>query len=109
MARGILSFIDLCTTSSKVPLRQVSSAVRQTSPSPCTAWPSPAEKFAPGTDTGRNTEVPATYSLQSTLPPNSRGSFDRRDAAVLRPRRGGKDAEEGRKRDRGAPGELRRH
>ena len=59
-----------------MPLRQVSSAVRQTSPSPCTAWPSPAEKFAPGTNTGRYSEVPTTNSLLSMLPPNSRGSTD---------------------------------
>ena len=31
----------------------VSIAVMQTSPSPCAAWPSPHEKSAPSTQTGR--------------------------------------------------------
>ena len=94
MARGILSRISLCSTSSNVPFRQVSSAVRHTSPSPCTAWPSPQEKLAPGTNTGRNTDVPATYSLQSTLPPNSRGSteemrpYSGRGAVARMPKKG---------------------
>ena len=58
-----------------MPVRQVSSALMQTSPSPCTPWPSPAEKFAPGTKTGRNSVAPAPSSLLSRLPPCARGSL----------------------------------
>ena len=60
----------------KVPVRHISSAVTQTSPSPCTPWPSPTEKFAPGTHTGRYSVLPAVISLLSRLPPWMRGSFD---------------------------------
>ena len=45
----------------------------ETSPSPCRAWQSPAEKSAPSTGIGRNSVVPATSSLQSMFPPEIRG------------------------------------
>ena len=50
-------------------------AVPETSPSPCAACPSPAEKSAPSTGIGRKSVVPATSSLQSMLPPQRRGGI----------------------------------
>ncbi len=41
------------TISSKVPISPVSIAVMQTSPSPCTPWPSPQENSAPSVWIGR--------------------------------------------------------
>ena len=107
-ARGMSSALRLCSTSSNVPVRQVSSAVRQTSPSPCTAWPSPTEKFAPGTKTGRNSEVPTRNSLLSRLPPNSRGSTDEHGPYSGRGA-DRHDAEERAQRNGRAPGQLRGH
>ncbi len=37
----------------KVPVSPVSTAVMQTSPSPCTPWPSPTENSASSTKIGR--------------------------------------------------------
>ena len=45
----------------------------QTSPSPCAACASPAEKSAPFTKTGRYRVVPAIKYLQSIFPPFFRG------------------------------------
>src|SRR4030081_1381422 len=49
--------------SRKRPTKPVSIALMQTSPSPCTAWPSPAENSAPSVKIGRESVVPATSSL----------------------------------------------
>ena len=68
-ARGRARRVFLCNVKVKVPVRHISSAVTQTSPSPCTPWPSPTEKFAPGTQTGKYSVEPAVSSLLSRLPP----------------------------------------
>ena len=52
-ARGLTSFMSLRTVKRKVPDSEVSSAVRLTSPSPCTPWPSPVENRPPSANTGR--------------------------------------------------------
>src|ERR1700738_727254 len=46
------------------------SAGPATSPSPCTACPSPVENSAPSTAIGRNSAVPSVSSRQSRLPPH---------------------------------------
>src|SRR6266481_9147368 len=68
----------------KWPCSAVSIAVRQTSPSPCTPWPSPQENSAPGTNTGKYSLAPAPSSLLSRLPPIARGISE-----VMRPQAGG--------------------
>ena len=63
----------------------------QTSPSPCAACASPAEKSAPSTGIGRKSVVPATSSLQSMFPPQRRGGIVEctpAPAAASRARRG---------------------
>ena len=45
----------------------------QTSPSPCAAWASPAEKSAPGFSTGRYSVAPLQSSRTSMLPPKMPG------------------------------------
>ncbi len=47
----------------------VSMAVPLTSPSPWVAWPSPIEKRAPATKTGRNSVEPAMRWRVSMFPP----------------------------------------
>ena len=63
------------TSSVTVASTGASIAVPETSPSPCAACPSPAEKSAPSTGIGRKSVVPATSSLQSMLPPQRRGGI----------------------------------
>ena len=52
-AIGHSSLMSSRTVRRKVPVSPVSTAVMQTSPSPCTPWPSPAENSAPSTKIGR--------------------------------------------------------
>ena len=52
-AKGRSIVMSLRTVRRNVPVTPVSSAVMQTSPSPCTPWPSPAENSAPAAKTGR--------------------------------------------------------
>ncbi len=59
-----------------MPVSAVSMAVVHTSPSPCTAWPSPTEKPAPSLNTGKYKVEPGTSSLLSRLPPCARGWMD---------------------------------
>ena len=68
--------MSLRTVSRNVPDRPISSAVMQTSPSPCMPWPSPAMNSAPSLNTGRYSVVPGFSSLLSMLPPNARGTGD---------------------------------
>ena len=66
--------MSLRTVRRNVPVTPVSSAVMQTSPSPCTPWPSPAKNNAPSLNTGRYSVVPGRSSLLSMLPPKQRGT-----------------------------------
>ena len=52
-ASGHSSVMSSRRCNSKVPIRPVSIAVMQTSPSPWTPWPSPTENSAPSTWIGR--------------------------------------------------------
>src|SRR5665213_1493429 len=72
-ARGRSKCKSLRTVNRKVPLSAVSSAVTQTSPSPCTPCPSPHEKLAPGTNTGRYRVVPPVYGLCTSIVPREFG------------------------------------
>ena len=94
--------MSLRNTRRKVPVRAVSSAVTQTSPSPCTPCPSPAEDSAPAVQTGRYKVVPATSSFKSMLPPNSRGTIEVHSAIDWR-RRHPHHPEERRQFDLGPP------
>ena len=75
-AKGKSTSKSLRTERRKVPDRPVSSAVMQTSPSPCTPWPSPAMNSAPSLNTGKYSVVPGFNSLLSMLPPKARGTAE---------------------------------
>ena len=57
---------------------RISTAVRQTSPSPCAKWASPVENSAPCLKTGRNSRAPFVNCFTSKFPPFSRGGMVRR-------------------------------
>ena len=67
-ARGQRSFISFRTVKRNTPVKFVSIAVRQTSPSPSAACPSPTANRAPGACTGMYSLAPATSHLLSRLP-----------------------------------------
>ena len=67
-ARGHVSGIPFRTVNRSLPRSDVSMAVWSTSPSPCTAWPSPTSNSAPRTNTGMYSVVPATSALLSMFP-----------------------------------------
>ena len=69
-SRSSRTSIVICARS-----RGHSIAVPETSPWPWAAWPSPTERSAPSTGIGRKSDVPATSSLQSMLPPHLRGGI----------------------------------
>ena len=79
------------TTWMRISFMRVSSAVRQISPSPCTACESPVKMSAPGFHTGMNSVEPSDSSLKSRLPacgPGRNGAGDpgtqRRIVAIRR-------------------------
>ena len=107
-ARGYASAWPLCSTSSKVPCSAVSMAVVQTSPSPCAPWPSPHENSAPGTSTGRYSDVPGAQFLVVEVAAMG-ARLDRADAAPVRWRRHAHHAEERMQRQVQAPGQPGHH
>src|SRR5271165_158377 len=62
----------LCTLNRTTAVAPISTAVTQTSPSPCAKCPSPVEKRPPSLKTGRNSFDPLVSCLTSKLPPFSR-------------------------------------
>src|SRR6516225_12001161 len=106
------SFLCLCSTSSKVPVRQVSSAVRQTSPSPCTACPSPAvRRRRRSLHRARNRQIErgidAKLLVVHVAPELAR--LDGAARPVVRPRRHRQNSEEGSQKNRRAPWQRTGH
>mmetsp|Transcript_26599 Transcript_26599/g.66635 ORF Transcript_26599/g.66635 Transcript_26599/m.66635 type:complete len:249 (-) Transcript_26599:142-888(-) len=64
------------TVSLKRPCIEVSRAVTQNSPSPCTACPSPALNSAPSTFTGKYSVAPGPRRLLSRFPPCAPGRME---------------------------------
>ena len=81
----------------KCPVRHISSALMHTSPSPCTPWPSPAEKRAPGLNTGQ-IQRRALADLLVVEVAAMRARLLGGDRAPLLRRRHAHHAEEGRER-----------
>src|SRR5260221_395366 len=75
----------LCSLNLTTAVAPISTAVTQTSPSPCAKCPSPVENRPPSWNTGRNSFAPLLSCFTSKLPPFSRGGSVRKPVRAQGP------------------------